>query len=69
MQTGPADGTNLSFTPREWQVVKLTEQGLSNKEMACELNIALGTLKIHLDNIFRKGSVQNRVGLHEPTIE
>ena len=52
-----------SFTPREWQVVKLTVQGLSNKEIARELSMGLRTVKSHLVNIFRKPRIRNRVGL------
>ena len=53
----------LSFTPREWQVVKLTAQGLSNKEIARELSMGLGTVKTHLGSSFQKASVRNRLGL------
>src|SRR5579863_4008362 len=36
------------LTPRERQVVELVEQGFKNREIASELSICQGTVKIHL---------------------
>ena len=38
-------------------------EGLSNKEIARRLNIADGTIKVHLHHIFRKLEVSNRTVL------
>ena len=57
------------FTPRERQVVNLTVQGHSNKEIARELTMGLGTVKTHLNHIFEKASVRNRMGLALATAE
>ncbi len=51
------------LTPREIQVMALVEQGLKNKEIARELNIRPGTVKIHLKHIFEKTGVRGRYGL------
>ncbi|MFN7919821.1 MAG: response regulator transcription factor [Bryobacteraceae bacterium] len=51
------------LTPREQQVLELVEQGLKNKEIARELNIRPGTVKIHLKHIFEKTGVRGRYGL------
>ena len=51
------------LTPREAQVMELVEQGLKNKEIAHELNIRPGTVKIHLKHIFEKTGVRGRYGL------
>ena len=59
----------FSFTPRECQVVNLTVQGFSNKEIARELTMGLGTVKTHLMHIFQKASVHNRVGLVHAALE
>ena len=40
------------LTPREKQVLELVEQGLKNREIARELGIRPGTVKIHLKHIF-----------------
>jgi DNA-binding NarL/FixJ family response regulator len=51
------------LTPREQQVMELVEQGLKNKEIARELGIQPGTVKIHLKHIFEKTGVHGRYGL------
>jgi len=51
------------LTPRERQVMELIEQGLKNKEIAHELGIRPGTVKIHLKHIFEKTGVRGRYGL------
>lgn len=51
------------LTPREQQVLHLVEQGLRNKEIASELGIRPGTVKIHLKHIFEKSGVRGRYGL------
>jgi two-component system nitrate/nitrite response regulator NarL len=51
------------LTPREHQVMELVEQGLKNKEIARELGIRPGTVKIHLKHIFEKTGVRGRYGL------
>ncbi len=51
------------LTPRERQVLELVEQGLKNKEIARELGIRPGTVKIHLKHIFEKTGVRGRYGL------
>ncbi|MFN0172446.1 MAG: LuxR C-terminal-related transcriptional regulator [Bryobacteraceae bacterium] len=52
-----------NLTPREQQVVELVEQGLKNKEIAQEMGIRPGTVKIHLKHIFEKTGVRGRFGL------
>src|SRR5258708_23877255 len=51
------------LTPREQQVMELVEQGMKNKEIARELGIRPGTVKIHLKHIFEKTGVRGRYGL------
>jgi DNA-binding NarL/FixJ family response regulator len=51
------------LTPREQQVLELVEQGFKNKEIATELGIRPGTVKIHLKHIFEKTGVRGRYGL------
>jgi two-component system, NarL family, nitrate/nitrite response regulator NarL len=51
------------LTPREQQVLELVEQGFKNREIALELGIRPGTVKIHLKHIFEKTGVRGRYGL------
>lgn len=51
------------LTAREQQVLELVEQGFKNKEIAGELGIRPGTVKIHMKHIFEKTGVRGRYGL------
>lgn len=51
------------LTPREQQVMELVEQGYRNKDIARQLGIRPGTVKIHLKHIFEKTGVRGRYGL------
>lgn len=51
------------LTPREQQVLELVEQGMKNKDIARNLGIRPGTVKIHLKHIFEKTGVRGRYGL------
>jgi DNA-binding NarL/FixJ family response regulator len=56
-------GTRSDLTMREQQVLELVEQGMRNKDIARELGIQPGTVKIHLKHIFEKTGVRGRFGL------
>jgi DNA-binding NarL/FixJ family response regulator len=43
--------------------MQLVEQGFKNREIANELGIRPGTVKIHLKHIFEKTGVRGRYGL------
>jgi DNA-binding CsgD family transcriptional regulator len=49
-----------ALTPREQEVLALVAEGKSNAEIASELWIAVGTVRIHLDHIYRKLGVRSR---------
>jgi two-component system, NarL family, nitrate/nitrite response regulator NarL len=51
------------LTSRKREVVSLVSQGLSNKEVAQRLNIAEGTVKLHLHRIYSQLGVRNRTAL------
>jgi len=51
------------LTAREQQVLELVEQGFKNKDIAVDLGIRPGTVKIHLKHIFEKTGVRGRYGL------
>jgi two-component system nitrate/nitrite response regulator NarL len=49
-----------ALTPREFEIVSLLQEGLSNKEIADRLYIELQTAKNHVHNILKKLNVQHR---------
>jgi DNA-binding NarL/FixJ family response regulator len=61
--TGALRGGRSPLTAREAQVVDLVERGMTNREIARELGIRTGTVKIHLKHIFEKTGVHGRYGL------
>lgn len=50
----------LELTPRERDVLRLVVSGHSNKAVAATLHMAEGTVKAHLNRIFRKLDVVSR---------
>ena len=48
------------LSPREIEVLYLLARGLSNKEIAAQLGVVEGTVKIHITNIFSKLGVSDR---------
>jgi DNA-binding NarL/FixJ family response regulator len=42
------------LTPREYQVAMLVARGLSNKEIAHQLGLSSGTVKLHVHNTLQK---------------
>jgi two-component system, NarL family, nitrate/nitrite response regulator NarL len=49
-----------ALTSRELEVIRLIDQGLSNKEIASRLSIEVTTVKHHVHNILEKLSVHRR---------
>jgi DNA-binding NarL/FixJ family response regulator len=52
-----------ALSEREREVAKLAAAGARNKEIAWQLGISEGTVKLHLFRAYRKLRVTNRVGL------
>ena len=51
------------LTPRQQRILEMVEQGLTNKDIARELGIESGTVKIHLARVFEKTGVRSRYQL------
>lgn len=51
------------LTPREKEVVRLICRGLKNRQIAENLHITQGTVKVHLMHIFEKTGLQDRLAL------
>jgi two-component system, NarL family, nitrate/nitrite response regulator NarL len=48
------------LTPKESEVARLASAGLKNREIAAELGIAQGTVKVHLMHVFEKTGLRDR---------
>jgi DNA-binding NarL/FixJ family response regulator len=51
------------LTDAEWRVAEAVARGLSNKEIAAELNLSLRTVEGHISRILDKKHLSNRVEL------
>lgn len=51
---------SVGLTEKEYEIIKLLAEGLCNKKIASRSDIALTTVKWHLQNIFGKLQVRNR---------
>lgn len=57
----PALMESVKMTPRERQVVNLIAEGLSNKQIAARLHIAVHTVKSHVRNVMEKLTLHTRL--------
>ncbi len=61
LPTAPAQDLIEPLTPREFSVLKLLSEGLTNREIADEFFLAIGTVKFYTGQIYGKLGVRNRV--------
>ena len=54
---------NLPLTARERQIILVLSDGATNKEIGRQLDLAEGTVKVHLHRIYRKLGIANRTAL------
>ncbi len=57
----PTEIARDRFSPRERDILECLAQGESNKEIARKLDLAESTVKIHVQNIFKKLGMSSRV--------
>lgn len=57
------------LTDAEWRVAEAVARGLSNKEIAAELNLSLRTIEGHISRILDKKGLSNRVELALNVVE
>ena len=60
---GPKVELEADLTDREREVMFAVEQGMSNKEIAEQLNISINTVRSHIRNLLRKLDLTNRTQL------
>jgi DNA-binding CsgD family transcriptional regulator len=53
----------FNLTRREKEMIELVYKGCSNPEISARLNITTGTVKRHIQNIYKKMSIKNRYEL------
>jgi DNA-binding NarL/FixJ family response regulator len=60
-QQAPPGGMRLErLTPRERDVLKLVVEGQTNRQIAGQLSLSIGTVKIHVEHIIAKLGVSDR---------
>jgi len=60
-EPGPVAPERAGLTPREQEILALLAAGLSNKLIARELDVAVGTVKVHVKNLLKKLGLRSRV--------
>ena len=55
-----AGSPEVELTPRELDIVRLLSEGWTNKQIAAELSLSPGTVRVHVSNILAKLGVENR---------
>ncbi len=52
---------NVKLTSREVQILQLAAEGKTNAQIAKELHISHRTVRTHMENLFNKMRVKNRI--------
>jgi two-component system nitrate/nitrite response regulator NarL len=60
-QPGPATPDQAGLTAREREILDLIAEGFSNKLIARELDVAVGTVKVHVKHLLKKLGLKSRV--------
>jgi len=55
--------TQYKISSREQEVIAQVSKGRTNSEIADDLYISLSTVKMHINSIYRKLNIKNRVQL------
>ena len=53
----------LSLSPRQSQIIQMLIDGASDKQIAKQLGISVPTVRTHLQRMYWKFDVQDRIGL------
>jgi two-component system nitrate/nitrite response regulator NarL len=56
-------GDAVALAPRERQLIRYVRRGLRNREIAAELGVTEGTVKVYLHAVFEKLGIKNRTEL------
>jgi len=58
----PIPGGELHVTPRQRQILDLAVRGLTDKEIAAELGVAVSTIRTHLERFYRENGLRSKTG-------
>lgn len=61
VQTATAEPSQPTFTPVQTQILRLISEGFSNREIAAQVHLSENTVKSHVQEIFHRLEVRNRV--------
>jgi two-component system response regulator DevR len=61
MRRPPPEGGRLALNASQVAILRLIRRGHSNREIAAEVHLSENTVKTHIQEIFRKLGVRNRV--------
>jgi two-component system response regulator DevR len=61
VQTATAAPSQPTFTPVQTQILRLISEGFSNREIAAQVHLSENTVKSHVQEIFHRLEVRNRV--------
>jgi two-component system nitrate/nitrite response regulator NarP len=56
-------GEGVALAPRERELIRYVRRGLRNREIAAELGVTEGTVKVYLHAVFEKLGIKNRTEL------
>lgn len=56
-----ASAAGLRLTRRQWEVLRLIEEGRSTQEISDQLRITTGTVKLHVHRVLRATGARNRL--------
>ncbi|MHB8611327.1 MAG: response regulator transcription factor [Candidatus Dormibacteraceae bacterium] len=62
MSRRPTSGRELHVTPRQRQILDLAVRGLTDKEIAADLGVAVSTIRTHLERFYRENGMRNKTG-------
>ena len=65
MACNPSDTENFGLTKRELELLTQLKNGLSYERIAANLYISYGTVRKHIENIYRKLQVNNKINALE----
>lgn len=60
MPRRPPPGRIRHFTPRQQEILDLAVRGLTDKEIAADLRIAVSTVRTYLERLYRQNGLRNK---------
>jgi DNA-binding CsgD family transcriptional regulator len=58
----PESERELRVTPRQREILDLAVGGLTDKEIAADLRVAVSTVRTHLERFYRENGLRNKTG-------